>query len=70
MARARKAKSTHTTFYKGAKIRMILRDGRVIVAKFIEKVGQRALRTDKGDIRIADLRSATYYKPLPHEREE
>ncbi|HYC45122.1 MAG TPA: hypothetical protein VED01_06510 [Burkholderiales bacterium] len=64
----RKAKSTHTTFYKGAKIRVILRNGDVIVAKFIEKIGQKYLRTDKGDIPIAELRSATYYKPLPHER--
>lgn len=63
-----KPRTTHTSFFKGSKIRIILRDGTVIVAKFIEKLGRKYIRTDHGDIRIADLRSANYYKPLPHER--
>lgn len=58
----------HTTFYTGSKIRIILKNGTVIIAKFKEKLGQIKIRTfDKGDIYIGDIRSANYYKPLPHE---
>lgn len=36
---------------------------------FIQKLGHRAIRTfDKGDLNIVDIKSANYYKPLPHER--
>lgn len=63
----KKPRTTHTTFYTGAKIRIILRSGEVIIAKFKERIGHKALRTDKGDVRILDIRSANYYKPLAHE---
>lgn len=59
----------HTSFYKGSKIRLILNNGDVVVAKFIEKLGHRKLRTSKGEFNIVDIRSANYYKPLKHERE-
>ena len=60
--------TTHTTFWTGSKIRIILKSGDVIIAKFKEKLGQRKIRTfDKGDIDISEIRSANYYKPLPHE---
>lgn len=62
-----KPKTAHTSFYTGSKIRIIFRDGTVIIAKFKERLGHRALRTDKGDFRLADIRSANYFKPLPHE---
>lgn len=58
----------HTTFYTGSKIRLVMNDKSVIIAKFKEKIGHRAIRTDKGDFNIIDIRSANYYKPLPHER--
>lgn len=58
----------HTSFYKGSKIRIIMKGGEVIIAKFIEKIGDKRLRTNKGDFRVIDIRSANYYKPLPHER--
>ncbi len=58
---------THTQFTKGAKIRVIEKDGTVTIAKFIMKVGKKMIRTDKGDFRVIDIRSANYYKPLPHE---
>jgi len=58
----------HTTFWTGSKIRIILINGEVIIAKFKEKLGQRKIRTfDNGDIEINDIRSANYSKPLPHE---
>ena len=63
-----KPRKGHTTFYTGAKIRIIFLNGDVVIAKFKEKLGQRALRTDKGDFKLLDIRSANYYKPLPHER--
>lgn len=58
----------HTSFYTGAKIRLILRNGDVIIAKYKEKVGNKGIRTDKGDFRILDIRTVNYYKPLAHER--
>jgi hypothetical protein len=45
-----------------------MKNGDVIVAKFIEKIGDRWLRTDRGDIPISEVRAANYYKPFPHER--
>lgn len=58
----------HSTFYTGSKIRLIMKDGEVIIAKYKEKVGKKKIRTfDKGDFNIIDIRSANYYKPLPHE---
>jgi hypothetical protein len=61
------SKMPHTSFYKGSKIRIILRSGDMVIAKFIEKVGKKTVRTDKGDFKVEDLRSCNYYKPLPHE---
>ncbi len=65
--------ATHTSFYKGSKIRIIYRDGTVTIAKFIEKRSKKLMRIqlasgDIIDIRTADLSSCNYYKPLPHER--
>jgi hypothetical protein len=62
-----KPRTPHTSFYTGSRIRLIFRDGHVIIARFKQRLGHRALRTDKGDFLISDLRSANYYKPLPHE---
>ena len=62
-----KPRGTHTSFYKGSKIRLIMRDGTIIIAKFIEKHGKKLLRTDRGDFRVADIRAANSYKPLAHE---
>lgn len=65
--------STHTSFYRGAKIRIIFRDGAVVIGKFLEKLSEKKLRVQLAsgkieDIRTADLSSCNYYKPLPHER--
>lgn len=57
----------HTRFYTGSKIRMVMNDGSVIIAKYKETLGKKKIRTDKGDINIIDCRSINYYKPLPHE---
>lgn len=64
--------STHTSFYKGSKIRIIFRDRSVLIAKFIEKLGKKKMRIqlpngEIADIRCDDLSSCNYYKPLPHE---
>ncbi len=61
------ARQFHTTFDTGAKIRIILKNGDVVIAKFKEKLGHKWFRTDKGDIAIKDIKSAGYYKPLKHE---
>jgi hypothetical protein len=63
-----KPRRTHTTFYTGAKIRIIMRTGEIIVAKFKERLGHKKIRTDKGDYWIVDIRAINYFKPLPHER--
>lgn len=64
--------STHTSFFKGSKIRIIFRDGTVVIGKFIEKLSEKLIRVRLAsgkiqDIRTADLSSCNYYKPLPHE---
>lgn len=68
----KKAKTSHSSFYKGSKIRIIFRDGSVTVAKFLEKRSDKAIRVQLvsgtiKDIRLADTTSCNYYKPLPHE---
>jgi hypothetical protein len=60
-------RTPHTSFYKGSKIRIILRTNEVIIAKFINKIGKRAIETDQGVFLIPNIKSANYYKPLPHE---
>ena len=65
--------STHTSFFKGSKIRIIFRDGSVTIAKFIDKKNRKLMRVqlasgDIKDIRINDLASCNYFKPLAHER--
>lgn len=67
--------STHTSFFKGSKIRMIFRDKTVIIAKFIGKLSVKRIRVQLSDGQIkdfntADLSSCNYYKPLPHELEK
>lgn len=57
----------HTTFYTGSKIRLVMKDGRVIIAKYKEKKKGKTIVTDKGKFLIKDIRAADYYKPLPHE---
>lgn len=64
--------STHTSFNKGSKIRIIFRDGNVVIAKFIEKLSHKLIRVqlasgDIVDIKTTNLSSCNYYKPLPHE---
>lgn len=67
-----KPRTTHTSFFKGSKIRVIFRDGAVVIGKFIEKLNRKAIRVELAsgateDFLIRDIRSANYYKPLPHE---
>ena len=69
----KKAKTSHSSFYKGSKIRIIFRDGSVNIAKFLEKLSKKAIRVQLAsgaikDIRLGDTTSCNYYKPLPHER--
>lgn len=69
----KKAKTTHSSFYKGSKIRMIARTGDVAIVKFVEKLSKKEIRVqsletgEKYDVRLADLTSCNYFKPLPHE---
>ena len=65
--------ATHTSFYKGSKIRIIFRDKTVCIAKFLEKRSKKLIRVQLAsgtirDFRTADLSSCNYYKPLAHER--
>jgi hypothetical protein len=61
--------SIHTLFPRGAKIRIIMRDGSQMICKFIEKPNDRKIRTSKGVFEISNIRSADFYKPLKHEIE-
>lgn len=57
----------HSTFYTGSKIRLIFKDGSQVIAKYKQTRKGKKILTDKGDFNILDIRSANYYKPLPHE---
>jgi hypothetical protein len=63
--------STHTSFIRGAPVRVILRNGYVLIGKFVEKHSEKEIRVRVDGvlhkIKTADLSSANYYKPLPHE---
>lgn len=64
--------STHTSFRKGSRIRIIFRDGTSVIAKFIETLGDKWMRVRDNDgkiidVSISEIRSCNYYKPLPHE---
>ncbi len=63
--------STHTSFIKGAPIRVILRNGYVLIGKFVEKHSEKEIRVRVDGtlhkIKTRDLSSCNYYKPLPHE---
>ncbi len=61
-------RTPHTSFIKGSKIRIILRDGTQIISKFIQKEGRKRIKLEAGTVNIIDIRSANYYKPHPHER--
>lgn len=64
----KKPRRGHTTFYTGSKIRIVMRDGSVIIAKYKEtRKGKSILTFDHGQIDLVNVRSANYYKPLPHE---
>lgn len=63
-----KPKRTHTTFHTGSKIRIIFLNGKVLIAKYKEtRKGKSVLTYDHGEIKLADVRTMNYYKPLPHE---
>jgi len=57
----------HTSFYTGAKIRVIFKDGSQLIAKYREHKKNKIL-TDKGVLNLLDIRAISYYKPFPHER--
>lgn len=56
----------HSAFRQGTKIRIILKNGDQIIAKFKESKRNRLI-TDKGDFDFNDCRSVNYYKPLSFE---
>lgn len=58
----------HSTFPKGAKIRIVWNDGTQTITKFIEKISNHKMRTSHGDLILTDMRSCNFYKPHPHER--
>lgn len=63
----KKPKTPHTAFWTGSRIRIVFTDGAVKIAKYKEKLGNKKIRTEEGDFLVKDIRSISYYKPLPHE---
>lgn len=59
----------HTSFYQGSRIRLIMTDGSVVIAKYKGHRKGKSIETDKGSFNVVDIRAANYYKPLQHERE-
>lgn len=58
----------HSAFRQGTKIRIILKNGGQVIARFKESKKNRLITLDKGEFNFLDLRSVNYYKPLKHER--
>lgn len=63
-----KPRTPHSHFYTGSRIRIIMRNGDVIIARYKETRKGRLIETDRGEYRLSDIRTVNYYKPLPHER--
>lgn len=56
-----KPKATHTTFYKGKKIRIVLRTGEVIIDKFVERKAQ-FLVFENHKFESRELKNCSLYK--------
>lgn len=57
----------HSAFRQGTKIRIILKSGSQVIAKFRESKKNRLITLDKGEFDFRNLRSVNYFKPLPFE---
>ena len=53
----------HTTFVRGRKILIIMKDGEHIVDRFVEKKSGVVVVAERGEIKIADMRACTIYRP-------
>lgn len=62
-----KPRTTHTSFYTGSKIRIVMRDGNVLIRKYKESKGNYII-TYEEKIPIHLIRVINYYKPLKHEQ--
>lgn len=58
----------HSAFRQSTKIRIILKSGKQVIAKFKESKRNRLITLDQGEFDFNELRSVNYYKPLPHEQ--
>jgi len=52
----------HTTFYKGKRVHVILRDGRRFVDRFVEKKRSSVVFVDLGELSLRKIRSMSDYK--------
>lgn len=57
-------KAPHTTFYRGKRVRIVLRNGQVIIDRFVERTGHYVV-FENNRLRGRDIRSATIYKETP-----
>lgn len=60
-------RTPHSSCKKGKRVRLILRDGTVIVSKFVGKKGHDVV-LESGVYGMGDIRAFSIYKPLDHER--
>ena len=56
----------HTSFYTGSKIRIVLKNGDVIIDKYKESKTKRIICVSR-EYNTNDIKSISYYKPLKHE---
>lgn len=59
----------HTSTQRGKRVRIILKDGRKLITKFIKKV-RNIVSTEAGDFPASELKVFAIYKPQAHEREQ
>lgn len=62
-----KPKACHTSMKTGAKVLAILRDGKQVIGKFVERKG-RFVVLDTARISTDQLRQLTYYRAPPVKR--
>ena len=55
-------KATHGTFYRGKRVILRMRDGRIIVDKFVETRSRYLVFEELGKVLREDIASATIYK--------
>lgn len=59
----------HSTFRKGKRVFVILKNGEQIIDKYVGKTSKSIILEEAGHILIKDIRATTIYRQDPHKEE-